>query len=863
MRLFEKLFHTLRAAFRRDRVEREMEAEFAEHLAAETDDLIARGVAPAEARRRALSTMGRVDLIQEECRDSRGTAGLEQFKQDAAFGFRVLLKNRAFSATALATMALAIGSTTAVFSLIDGILIRPLPFADPARLFNASDVGMRGPFDTLRANSKLADYAAYVAIRSFTTTGHEFPERVKGCQVSANFFQVLGVVPLVGHDFAGDDDRPGRPRVAILSHRLWEERYGGRADAIGKAFLLDEVPFRIIGVMPAGFQHPAPEAGFWIPLRLDPRVVGEYWGSGGVMALARLHPGVTPQAAEAEFRGWIPRIRAMFPWRMPDAWGMSASLTPLRDHLVERARLRSLLLLGVVALVLLIAVVNVANLMVGQAAARQPELTLRAWLGATPRRLARQVLTEAVVLALVGGVLGAALAFAQLALLKHLLPADTPRLAEVAIDRRILAFTAAISVGSGLLFGLLPAWRARRFSLATTGLRTGGFLVMTEAAFATILLIASGLMLRSLWTMLRLDPGFRVESVVTAKLSPNRASAPLDRTVALFEQVRLKLSEYPGVTHVAAANILPLTPEGSFFAASIEDHPRPPQAPQYVLWVTAATPEYLDALGVRLLQGRGFTSADRKGAPLAVLISRSTAQRLWPDRSPIGRRLRPVWNQEWYTIAGVVEDVKNYGMSGPPEYVDGEVYVPLSQAITPVGELSLVARVAGDSSGFQKQLPGMIQAVCPSCALGKVAGIETLVSDAVQTPRSTAWLVGGFALLALGMAAAGIFGVVSHGVLRRTRELGVRLALGAGRGNVARLVLGSSLRFTFAGAVAGLAASWAMVRWVRSLLFGVAEHDWLSFSAAPVVLLGIAVLAGLVPLLRALRIDPARSLREG
>jgi predicted permease len=551
----------------------------------------------------------------------------------------------------------------------------------------------------------------------------------------------------------------------------------------------------------------------------------------------------------------------MFPWRMPDAWSAEATLEPLADHLVAGAKTRSLVLLAVVALVLLIAVVNVANLMVGQAAAREREFTLRSWLGASPGRLARQVITEAVVLAVAGGLLGTALAFVQLAGLKHLLPADTPRLAGVAIDQRILMFTAAISLGSGLLLGLLPAWRARRATL-TAGLRTGSVLVAAEAAFATILLVASGLMLHSLWSMVRVDPGFRTDSVISARLSPSRATiVSLDKTLALFEQVRLKLSEYPGVTKIAAANVLPLTSEWSFFAAAIEDHPRPPEAPAFVLGSTAITPEHLETLGIRLLQGREFTAADRIGTPEVAMISRSTAQRFWPDRNPIGRRLKPVWNKEWRTIVGVVEDVKNFSISGPPSFVDGQVYLPFSQAVNFSQEFSIVARFSGDPAAFEKRLPAMIQQVCPNCAVSKIATMEQVVAGAVEAPRSTAWLVGGFALLALGMAAAGIFGVVSHSVLRRTRELGIRMALGAGRLSVAWLILGSSLRFTLAGALVGLVACWPLVRLVKSLLFGIPEHDPLTFVLAPAALVVVAAVAAAFPARRAVRIDPARSLR--
>jgi predicted permease len=852
-----------------------MEAELAEHLECETSELIARGVPPTEARQRAAATMGRMDRIKEECRDSRGTAGWEQLKQDIAFGVRLLLKNRTFSSMALATMALGIGSTTAVFSLIDGVLIRPLPFTASDRLFHASDIEMRGPFDTLRANSRLADYAAHLGVRAFNTTGRDWPERVKGSEVSANFFHVLGASPLVGRTFAEGEDRPGKLRAVVLSHAFWVQRYAERRDVIGQQLTLDEATYEIIGVMPPGFQYPTAAANFWVPMRLDPRAVGEYWGSGGLSVFARLREGVKPEAAQSELRAWIPQIRRMFPWRMPDAWGVGVGLTGLRDHLVAGAKVRSLLLLGVVALVLLIAIVNVVNLMIGQTTARQRELTLRASLGATPGRLVRQLLTEAVVLAATGGLLGTLLAFGQLTLLKHLLPPDTPRLAEVAIDGRILVFAALVSLGSGLLFGLWPAWRARtqrsltalegsRSTLSAMGLRTDAALVMTEAAFATILLVGAGLLLHSLWAMLQVDPGFRVESVITAELSPGRAvAASLEKTVALFEQVRVKLAAYPGVIDVAAMNVLPLTPETSAFTAAIEDHPRPPQEPQFPLWSTAVTPEHLETLGIRLLQGRRFTAADRQGAQPVVLIGRATARRYWPDRNPIGRRLRPVSQKEWRTIVGVVDDVKNYSITGPPSWVEGEVYVPMAQAISTPKVVSLIARLGGDSGSFEKHLPEMIREICASCAVGKIARMETVVAAAVEAPRSMAWLVGGFALLALGLAAAGIYGVVSHGVLRRTRELGVRIALGASRGRVAWLVVGSSLRYTLVGTIVGLSASWALARWIKTLLYGVAEHDLVSFSLPPVVLAAVAILASLFPMYRAVRIDPAKSLREG
>jgi len=866
MRHVQQLLLKIRAILFRSRVEREMEAELAAHLDAEARELTARGMDPVEARRRAAATMGRVDLIEEECRDSRGTAFWEHLKHDALFGVRLLFKNRTFSVMAIATTALAIGATTAVFSVVDGVLLRPLPFAAPDRLYHATDVDLRGHFDVLRANSRLADYAADLGVQAFNTRGRDWPERVSGTQVSANFFRVLGVGPLFGRDFADDANRPGAQRTAILSHAFWAQRYGARRDIVGQQLVLNDVPFEIVGVMPEGFQYPSPDAAFWIPMVLDPRAIGDYWGLSAASTFARLHEGVTARAAISELRAWTPRVHAMFPWRMPNDWGTEITLEPMREHMVAGVRERSLLLLGAVALVLLIAIVNVANLMIGQTAARQAEFALRVSLGATPGRLARQLLTESLLLALAGGTLGTLLAFGQLALLKRLLPAGTPRLAEVSIDGGIISFTAAVTLGSGLLFGLLPAWRARsqnlRTSLSRVGRRTDAALVSSEAAFATILLVGAGLLLHSFWAMLHVAQGYRVESVVTAQLSPDRSiTASLEKTIALYRGVREKLASYPGAIDVAAMSHLPLSSEIAAISCAIEDHPRPPQAAQFVLWTTAVTPELIDTLGMRLLQGRGVTSADSQDSDPVVLVSRAMAQKYWPNRSPIGRRLRLVYQDRWRTIVGVVDNVKAYTLKGPPDWVDGEIYVPFTQATTVPRNLALVARVGNDPSAFERSLPRLAREVCATCTVSQVARMETVVSGAAAAPRSLAWLVGSFAAIALLLAAAGIYGVVSHGVLRRTRELGVRLAIGASPASVAWLVVRSSLRQVIAGSVAGLAASWVLARWIASLLYAVPSHDAVSFLLPPVLLVAIALIASLLPMVRAAHIDPATSLR--
>ena len=599
MRWLQQLLLKLRAIVRRSQVEREMEAELAAHLEAETRELTTRGLDAAEARRRADATMGRMDLIKEECRDSRGTASWERLKQDVVFGLRLLFKNRTFSGMALATMALAIGSTTAVFSIVDGVLLRPLPFAAPERLYHATDLSVRGHYDVLRSNSRLADHAAHLGVQAFNTRGQDWPERVQGSQVSANFFRVLGVPPLFGRDFSDGADRPGATRTAILSHAFWRQRYGARRDVLGRQLLLDDVPFEIVGVMPADFQYPSPGAGFWIPMRLDPRAIGDYWGSNACSTFVRLRKGVTPQAAISELRAWTPRVLAMFPWRMPDSWAGGVTLEPMREHMVAGVRERSLLLLGVVALVLLIATVNVANLMIGQTGckARRVRPCASRW-GRRPAAWRASCLRSRCCWPSPAVSSGTLLAFGQLELLKHWLPAVTPRLAEVSIDRTIIAFAAAVSMGSGLLFGLLPAWRARsqnsmavadgpRSTLSRMGLRTDAALVTSEAAFATILLVGAGpsaaQFLGYAARRTRLPSGIRGHG--RAQRRAARSCASLDQTVALYRAVQEKMASYPGVTNVAAMSRLPLTSEIAATTCAIEEHPRPPQATQFVLWI--------------------------------------------------------------------------------------------------------------------------------------------------------------------------------------------------------------------------------------------------------------------------------------
>lgn len=851
------IWRALRNIVRRPRLERELELELADHLESETEALMAAGVPAAEARRRALQTMGRMGTIREQCRDSRGTAAWDRLRQDARFGLRMLLRDRTFALLALGTIAVGIGSTAAIAALVDAVVVRPLGFPAPQELFQAEEIGMRGPLNALRAEARLAEYAGHLGARDFTLEAAAQPERRAGSEVSANFFSTLGVAPELGRTFQPGEDQPGRAAVAVISHGFWTSQFGGRTDIVGRTIVLEERVHEIVGVMPASFAFPAAQVNFWVPMRMDPQDVGEYWGSGGVSAFARVRSGAEPAAANSELRSKVPGIRARFPWRMPDAWASGARLTPMQDYVTGPVRTRAFLLLAVVVLVLLIALANVANLLLAQAAGRKQEFAMRVSLGATRGRLARQLMTEGMLLAGTGGVLGIGLAYGLLAVVQALLPAETPRLAEAAIDPRTLGMAAAVTVGSGLFFGLWPMWQGQRRE-------AGGTLILVEAALATVLLIGGGLVARSLWNLTRIDPGFAVDSLVTAELTPNRATAAsLERSTALAGEVIERLRQLPGVTNAAATNVLPVTPEVSAFTAAFEDFPRAETEPQIPLWSTAVTPSHLATLGLRLLEGRAFTDGDRAGSAPVVLISKATANRYWKGRSAVGRRLRPVWQREWRTIVGVVDDVRNFALTGPPGWIEGEVYLPLAQAITPPGKLSLLVRVQGEAGAVERQLPQVAAEVCANCALAKIARMETVVGRSLRAPRSLAWLISGFAALALVMAAAGIYGVVSNAVARRKKELGIRLALGVGPAQLARAVMLRVMLQTTAGTGMGALAAWNATRYMRTLLYGVGEHDVTTFALGPALLLCVALAATAPAMLRALAIDPARSLREG
>ena len=810
---------------------------------------------------------------------------------DLRYGARMLAKNPGFTAVAVVTLALGIGANTAIFSLVNGILVQPLPFAQPDRLVAITDWYPQGALVAMRANLRSMEVAGYSEGQELNLTGLGDPVRLYGTAVSGNLFSLLGARPDLGRPFLPEEDQPGKDNVVILSHALWLQKFGGDPNVIGRWVTLEGESRQIVGVMPASFQiassmHATPmrrsaAVQFWVPLHLDPRAIGAYWGGGFMPVLGRLRPSATLEQARAELRAYIPQMRGMFPWKMPAALWVASTVIPLQESLVGGVSTKLLLLLGATALVLLIACVNVANLLLARAATRQKEMAVRAALGAGRRRIYRQLLTESLILAICGGAFGMLLAVNGLAWLKTLLPADTPQLATVAINWHVMAFTAEIAVLTGLIFGTFPALHVSRMDIseslktgwqrstaaATHRLRSG--LAVAEVALGIVLVIAAGLMVKSLWELSQVNPGFRSESILTARITPNQTfCADFARCQTFYNDLLERTRALPGVENAAVVNMLPLSGRINAFAADLEDHPRDPKDPAPVISETLITPDYLRLMEIPLLRGREFTPEDMgPHAPPVALVTASTARKFWPNQNPIGKRLKRVWKSDWTTtVVGVTGDVNEYSLASRlPGFADGAAYVPYGNGaragVPQPAEMTLVVRTRGNFASLAGELRRVVSSLSPDVPVSEMRTLGTVVSESVETPRSTMWLFATFALLALTMGAVGIYGVFSYYVTERTHEIGIRVALGAKRNDVLNLVVGQGLKLTLMGIGIGILGAMGLTRFLSSLLYGVKPTDPLTFAAVSVVLAGVAMIASYIPARRATKVDPMVALR--
>jgi predicted permease len=869
MRAVRKLFLRVRSLFRREQLDDQLSDEFAFHLAEQKAELMDQGMSEREAEREARRLFGPLLPLREQCRETRRTQWLEDIALDTQFTLRSLRASKSFSVIAILTLALGIGANTAFFSTAYGILFRPLPYPQPEQLVDVVDgpSGI-GPVTALRSLAKAADYAGYFPPEPANLQLPGESVRVYASRVSFNLAPVLGVRPQFGRWFRAAEERAAAPVPVVLSHQYWRTRFAADPAILHKQILLDEKLHQIIGVMPASFSFPSPQTEIWLPIDTDPRLAGQLWGNGGFRTIGRLGPHATLASAQSEIRPLAAVIRGQFPWPMPDAWGASAAVVRFDQAQSAAVRPKLLVLAAATLLLLLMACSNVGNMLLARGVQRHREFALREALGASRTRLLRQLLTENFILVLLGGAAGLLAAFAIAGSLPRLFPRDTPRLAELVADPTLLLGAATSLLLTVLLFTAAPllaarlkdSFSGRSLSPSRRSAQLSLALIGGELALATTLLIGASLMGHTLWQLSTADPGFAASQVVSARLSAGPSRCPdRARCLALLDEISQTLLAQPGTRAVNWTNAAPLEKEFAAAASELEDHPRSPREPASVLWQTTVTPGFFRTLGIPLLAGRAFTEADREGAALVTLISRSTARRFWPGQSPIGKKIRSLADLQWRTVVGVVGDVAQYSITGFPPWVDGVQYLPLPQTSFDAKQslhLSLLLETANPD------WPLALKQRYPDIVVANRQTLGELRAASVADQRSTATLLTLFAALGLLLGIAGVHGVVSHRAAQRTKELGIRLALGATPWQLMQTVMQETVLVALAGAGLGVVVAQYASGLLRSLIYGISVHDPLSFAVSPLALLAAAVLAAAIPALRATRTDPVITLRQ-
>ena len=817
---------------------------------------------------------------------------MQSLLQDLRYGVRMLLHKPGFAAVAVITMALGIGANTAIFSVVNAVLLRPLPYREPGKLvrvyteFPTMDLKkfwMSPPefFDI----SNEAD--SWESIGAWTTTGRnvatstEEPIRVTAAIITRGLVDALGVQPAVGRNFTPEEDRNGGPQTAIISDGLWRRAFGKQPDIIGKQIQINSQPTTVVGVMPSGFAFPPGSndpAEVWLPLQLDPGNPGSR-GSHFLYVIGRLKPNLRVEQARSEMdslvAGWQSSNRAM---HLPGPEKHPVLLVPLHDDVVGSARPAVLMLLGAVAFVLLIACVNVANLLLARAEARRREFSIRLALGAGRGRLLRQFLAEGMILVVLGALAGIVLAKVGLGLVLAAAPDSIPRTAEIGIDPMVLGFTLGVSVLSIIVFAMAPLLQMRHRDLATTlrgsGQRTSGgggshrlrkTLVVAEIALAVIPVIGSGLMIRAFWKLRQVDVGFEPRGVTAFNLQLPFSRYPNPDRLRFATQLEERLAALPGVKSASYASGLPPLRPINANDTDIEDYQGTPDGPaENVDYWNTINENYFKTLGIRTIEGRTFEASDRnENAQRVLVINQSMARRFWQG-SPIGRRVNPQFGPQpvWFTVIGVVEDTKNLGIDKP---AGTELYLLLPQTLSTLGigtRMSFVVKTEGSSaSAIASSIRSTVSELDPSVPVFQLQTMGDVVSDSLVRPRFLSMLLGAFSAIALSLAAIGIYGVMAYSVTQRTQEIGVRVALGATTNNVLSMVVGEGLKMTVVGLAVGLTGAFWLTRWMATLLFEVSTTDPVTFATVGFGLTAVGLLACFLPARRAAKVDPMVALR--
>jgi len=881
-------FRRIRNLFFRSRVDREIESEIRAHIEMRVEDNLAAGMAPDDARRDAMIRFGNRTAMKERATAADAALTLDSLGRDIRYALRQLRKSPAFTFTALLTLALGIGATTALFSVIDAVMLKPLPFPTADRLVSVQSMivatgrgGVASYLDFVdwRARNHVVDGMAAFRTGDFTLIGQHEPEHLQGASVSAQLFSLLDVTPALGRSFLPAEDNPaaaGGTDAVILSYGLWQRAFASDPSVLGRVLRLGDQRYTVVGVMPPRFQFPiqAEPIDLWTTLAIDGRgganAMTAQRGAHYLDVVALLKPGVPIQQAQAELAAIAAALNKEHPENKP----RTIRLQPLLALLTGDVRTPLLVLLGCVGCVLLIVCANIANLLLTRATGRRREMAVRIALGASRWRVTCQLLTESLILGLLGGGLGLALALLSFRFMARIMPADIPRLDTVGLDGRLLLFAFLVSLLAGILFGLAPALQASKVSLTESLKKTGrgasgedkgrmrSTLVVSEVALAVVLLLGAALLLQSFVHLTHVDPGFDPHHVLTFQIDAP-GGPEIGRSPAFFREAVARIGSLPGVGSASAAASLPLTGDNIGVSIEIEGQPTPMGSRPSASF-NAVEPSFFRTVGASLVNGRDFTAQDEAKSTPVVIVNRTLARVFFPNQNPIGKHVRPGMGNGYgmgeppmREIVGVVEDVKQ---SGPSSQAAPEVFAPLAQS--PFDTMFIVARTVNDPAGIVKAAREQITSLDKNLPIYHVKTFDQYFADSVAGPRFSSFLVAGFAALAVLLACLGVYGVVSYSVVQRTHEIGIRMALGADGGRVVRSVLSGGIILTLAGVAIGVAGSFALTHLLANMLFGVRATDPMTFAIAPFALLCVAVIASYIPARRAAKVNPTVALRN-
>ena len=898
--MLSDVLYRLRSLLQRKRVEEELDDELRFHYEEAVAKGLRNGLSRDEAARRARILVGGIDQLKEDCRDARGVRPIEIVTQDLRYALRTLRQKPAFTAFAIVTLALGIGANLAIFSVVNSVLLRSLPFPEPERLvrihFSNPGLGLHGvlyslpELEDLRTRAGVFESVTGTCRGSVNMTGGARPERLEAILGSANYFAMLGVTPQIGRLFAPEDNVPGVAPSAVISDSLWRRDFSGDPAILGRTIRIEGEAYEVVGVLPPGFRHPGAgkqasrhDVDVWLPYGFmapsDPKPVRSARAFPG--ALGRLKRGISMEQAQARLTAMAAEIRRDYPADYPSQARWTIEIAPMQADLVGNVRPMLLVLLGAVTLIVLIVALNIANLFLARASTRRQEIAVRSALGASSKRIVAQMVTESMLLSLMGGLAGIATASASLRFLLRFIPRSIPRLTEVNLDWRVLLFALLLSFATGLMSGLAPAVHAIRSNLlpgicessrrAGVSVRTGHFrdaLVVSELALAVVLMIGAGLLVRTMRAILEENPGFNPTQIVTADVNLPYPADPakdpyhtIDKQVAFYRELARRINSIPGVKRAGFVSQLPTSDFGFHFTLGIEDRPSNGGADLNARDIVI-NPDYFEVMQIPLVRGRAFSDADADRNPRVAIVDESTARRYWPDRDALGRRIR-VGQSPWLTIVGIVKDVKQDGLDavGFPH-----VYTPMYQDFD-VSEgyifrdFVIVARTALQVSALEPLIRRQVNSLNANLPVYDVASMDELIDRSVADRRLSAQLVGGFAVVALLLAAIGIYGLLTYMVGQRSHEIGVRVALGASRADIVKLIVGRGVILAGTGVIAGVFISSVAAAMMRSVLYGVRPHDVSLYFEVSGVLFFFTILASYLPALRATQLNPNTALR--